>query len=195
VRAAQRRHQPTGEELSRVGDRTSRVIEDDSFRHRFSLLRGKADLLHRRHGGGYVQDHGLMTLGGEAVRERVGAEDRRPTAGRGHQRNEVGASEADQAGLGCQSGVGRRDQELPVPDRGDGHALARVGALDTPLHSSGRHAGATAAISVEEDCAVRLLQHARARARVQVAVAVESGQNPKRCDPVVGVAAKLGVHQ
>ena len=108
-----------------------------------------------------------MALGGEAVREGVGAEDRRPTARRGDQRNEVGAGEADQAGLGRQSGVGRGDHELPVPDRGDSHALALAGALDAPSHCACRRAGPTAAVSVEEDRAVRLVQHADARARVQ----------------------------
>ena len=104
-------------------------------------------------------------------------------------------TEADHAGLGRQSGEGRGDQKLPVPDRGDGHALALAGPLDTPPHRACRRAGPATAIPVEEDRPVRLLQHVHARASVQLAVAVESGQKPERRDPVVGMAAKLRVDQ
>jgi hypothetical protein len=128
VRAAQRRHQPTGEKLARVGDRTSGLVQHESFRHRLALLRGEANLLHRGHGRGDVQDHRLMTLGGEAVREGVGAEDRRPAAGRSDHRNEVGAGEADQAGLRHQSGVGAATKSCH----------SRTAATAMPLRSRAR---------------------------------------------------------
>ena len=195
VRAAQRRHQSALEELSCVGDRTPNGIENDSFRHRLALLSGDANLLHRADGRGDIQHDRRMALGGEAVCEGVCAEDRRPTPRRSDQRNEVRASEADQAGLRRQPGVGPGDHELPVPDRGDRHPLTLPGALDTPPHCSGRRARPTAAVSVEQHRTVRLVQHADARARVQLAVPVESGQSFERRNPVVRVAAKLRVHQ
>jgi len=57
------------------------------------------------------------------------------------------------------------------------------------------HARATSAVSIEEDRPVGLVQHAHARARVQRAVAIEAGQHPQGCNPVVGMAAKLRVDQ
>jgi len=84
---------------------------------------------------------------------------------------------------------------LPVPDRGDSHTLALAGALDTPPHRARRRTGPTAAVSVEEDRPVGLVQHTYTRARVQLAVAVEGGQHPQHRDPMIGVAAKLGIQQ
>ncbi|HET7516427.1 MAG TPA: hypothetical protein VFN05_01775, partial [Actinomycetes bacterium] len=171
------------------------MIEDDAFRHRCPLLGGDADPLHRAHGRGDVQHYCVMAPGGQAVGEGVGAEHGSPSAGRGDQRDEVGAREADQAGLGRQPGVGRRDQELPVPDRGHRHALTLAGAIDAPAHRLGRRAGSTAAVAIEEDRPVGLVQHPHARSRVQRAVEIEASQYAEGCDPVVGMAAKLRVHQ
>jgi hypothetical protein len=141
----------------RAAERRQQTIEDDPLGHRLALLRGAANLLHRDHSRSDVQDDWVMTLGGEAVREGVGAKDRRPTAGRGDQRDEVRAGEPDQAGVGGEPGVGPGDKELPVPDRRDGDALALAGTLDTPVHRPGRHVGPTPAVSVEQDRAVRLV--------------------------------------
>ena len=56
-----------------------------------------------------------MAPGGQPVGERVGAEDRRPAARRGDQRREVGAGEADQAGLGRQPGSRARRPAAASP--------------------------------------------------------------------------------
>jgi hypothetical protein len=195
VRVAQRRQQPALQERRRVGDRPPAAVEDDAFRHRRALLGGDPSLLHRAHGGGNVQDHGRMSPGGQAECDGVGAEDRGAAAGRGDQRDEVGACEADRARLGGEPDVGRGDEELPVPHRGHRHARALAGTVDAPAHRQGRCAGPGTAVTVQQDRAVGLAQHADARARVQRAVAVEPGQHREGRDPVVGVAAELGVDQ
>jgi hypothetical protein len=58
-----------------------------------------------------------------------------------------------------------------------------------------RRARPATAVTIEEQGAVCLAEHADPRARVQLALAVESGQDSERGDPVVGVPAKLGVDE
>jgi hypothetical protein len=73
--------------------------------------------------------------------------------------------------------------------------LALAGPLDAPPHCACRRAGSTTAVPVEEQGAVCLAHDAYVWAGVQLAGAVEVGQHSERCDTVVGVSTKLGLHE
>ena len=173
VRAAERGQRATVEERRRVRRGPAGAIDDESFGQLLALRGRDPDRLHRDDGRRDVKDDRGMAPRGQAVRERVGTEDRGATTGRRHQRDEVGAREPDRAGLGRQARVWRRDQHLPVADGGHGHALVLPCALETPVHRARRRGRATATVAVEQQRPAGLAQHAHARARVQLAARVQ----------------------
>jgi hypothetical protein len=124
-----------------------------------------------------------------------GAKDRRSPPGGANEWNEVGACEADEAALGRKPDVGAGDDQLPVANRGDSHAVTPTGALDTPAHRTYRRSGPTSAISAEEEGPLALAEHAHLRPGIQRAVAVEIGAEAECRDAVIRMATELGVDE
>lgn len=136
-----------------------------------------------------------MPLRRDAEGHGIGAEDRRSPTGWGNEWNEVGAGEADEAGLSREPDVGAGDDQLPVTNRSDSYAVPLAGALDTRAHRAYRRAGPTSAVSVEEEGTVALAEDAHLRPGIQRAVAIEVGEEAERRDAVVRMATELGVDQ